>query len=191
MMTTSATSPYKVSMRKKDRLRYLFRRSSRLAPKLFIKIRRDSDWLTSFPIPMSGTSQTKRRAAVSSTMEQLLAHWYAISKQPNSGVNLVEFLAERDNGHVLSLDKVQAAPAELEDSRPQVKDPLEEINVGTVDDPRPLFISALLPRSIRSELCNLLGEFKDCFAWSYHEMPGLDRTLVEHELRIKPGCKPF
>ncbi|KAM1559321.1 hypothetical protein ACFX1Z_002700 [Malus domestica] len=21
-------------------------------------------------------------------------------------------------------------------------------------------------------------------------MPGLDRTLVEHELRIKPGCKP-
>ncbi|KAM0971971.1 hypothetical protein ACFX2A_020157 [Malus domestica] len=22
-------------------------------------------------------------------------------------------------------------------------------------------------------------------------MPGLDRTLVEHELRIKPGCKPF
>ncbi|KAM1695444.1 hypothetical protein ACFXTN_027091 [Malus domestica] len=44
---------------------------------------------------------------------------------------------------------------------------------------------------MKDELRALLMEFKDCFAWSYHEMPGLDRTLVEHELRIKPGCKPF
>ncbi|KAM2991112.1 hypothetical protein FF2_004872 [Malus domestica] len=74
-------------------------------------------------------------------MERLLAHWYTISKQPNSGVNLVEFLTEGDNDPVLSLDKIQAAPAELEDNRPQVKDPLEEINVGTADDPWPLFVS--------------------------------------------------
>ncbi|XP_070667874.1 uncharacterized protein [Malus domestica] len=124
-------------------------------------------------------------------MERLLAHWYTISQQPNSGVNLVEFLAEGNNGPVLSLDKVRAVPAELEDHQPQVKDPLEEINVGTADDPWPLFISALLPQQIKDELRALLTEFKDCFAWSYHEMPGLDRTLVEHELRIKPGCKPF
>ncbi|KAM2078098.1 hypothetical protein COP1_024346 [Malus domestica] len=124
-------------------------------------------------------------------MERLLAHWYTISKQPNSGVNLVEFLAEGNNGPVLSLDKVRAAPAELEDHQPQVKDPLEEINVGTADDPRPLFISALLSQQMKDELRALLTEFKDCFAWSYHEMPGLDRTLVEHELRIKPRCKPF
>ncbi|KAM2763111.1 hypothetical protein PS2_014761 [Malus domestica] len=102
-----------------------------------------------------------------------------------------DFLAEGNNGPVLSLDKVRAAPAELEDHQPQVKDPLEEINVGTADDPRPLFISALLPQQMKDELRALLTEFKDCFAWSYHEMPGLDRTLVEHELRIKPGCKPF
>ncbi|KAM1939582.1 hypothetical protein ACFX13_027409 [Malus domestica] len=102
-----------------------------------------------------------------------------------------DFLAEGDNGPALSLDKIQAAPAELEDNRPQVNDPLEEINVGTADDPRPLFISASLPQPIKAELCALLEEFNDCFAWSYHEMLGLDRTLIEHELRIKPGCKPF
>ncbi|XP_070667555.1 uncharacterized protein [Malus domestica] len=124
-------------------------------------------------------------------MERLLAHWYTISQQPNSGVNLVEFLAEGNNGPVLSLNKVRAAPAELEDHQPQVKDPLEEINVGTADDPRPLFISALLPQQMKDKFRALLIEFKDCFALSYHEMPGLDRTLVEHELRIKPGCKPF
>ncbi|KAM2611620.1 hypothetical protein TB2_031680 [Malus domestica] len=69
-------------------------------------------------IEMSDTDQEKRRAAVSSTMERLLAHWYTISKQPNSSVNLVEFLTERDNGHVLSLDKIQVAPAELKDNQP-------------------------------------------------------------------------
>ncbi|KAM0958525.1 hypothetical protein ACFX2I_023763 [Malus domestica] len=140
---------------------------------------------------MTDIKSEKRRAAVSSTMECLLTHWYAISKHPHSGINLIEFLAEEDNGPVLSLDKVQVAPVELEDSRPQVKDPLEEINVGTADDPRPLFISAFLPHTMKVELRQLLHEFKDCFAWSYHEMPGLDRTLVEHELRIKAGCKPF
>ncbi|KAM2866168.1 hypothetical protein COP2_022251 [Malus domestica] len=71
----------------------------------------------------------RRKATVSSTMERLMAYWYAISKHPHSGINLIEFLAEEDNGPVLSLDKVQAAPAELKDSRPQVKDLLEEINV--------------------------------------------------------------
>ena len=70
----------------------------------------------------------------------------------------------------MSLDKVQAAPVKLEDSRPQVKDPLDEINVGTADDPRPLFISSLLPQPMKTELCKLLKEFKDCFARSYHKM---------------------
>ncbi|KAM1473616.1 hypothetical protein ACFX2I_029727 [Malus domestica] len=124
-------------------------------------------------------------------MERLLAHWYAISKNPHSGFNLIEFLVEEDNGPVLSLDKVQVAPVELEDITSQVKDPLEEINVGTTDDPRPLFISALLPYSMKIELCKLLDEFKDCFALSYHKMPRLDQTLVEHELRIKADYKPF
>ncbi|KAM2246473.1 hypothetical protein ACFXTI_007288 [Malus domestica] len=124
-------------------------------------------------------------------MERLLAHWYAISKHPHSGINLIKFFVEEDNGLVLSLDKVHATPPELEDSRPQVKDPLEEINVKTANDPRPLFINALLPHTMKVELRQLLNEFKDCFAWSYSKIPGLDRTLVEHELRIKTGCKPF
>ncbi|KAI5342932.1 hypothetical protein L3X38_010808 [Prunus dulcis] len=36
----------------------------------------------------------------------------------------------------------------------------------------------------------LLQEFRDCFAWHYHEMPGLDRQLVEHKLPIKEGYLP-
>ena len=36
-----------------------------------------------------------------------------------------------------------------------------------------------------------MKEFKDCFAWDYTEMPGLDREVVEHRLPIKPEFHPF
>jgi hypothetical protein len=31
----------------------------------------------------------------------------------------------------------------------------------------------------------LLKEYSDCFAWDYTEMPGLDRSIVEHRLLLK------
>jgi hypothetical protein len=37
----------------------------------------------------------------------------------------------------------------------------------------------------------LLKENKDCFAWDYSEMPGLDHSIVEHRLPIKPGFKLY
>ena len=58
-------------------------------------------------------------------MERLLAHWHIISKQSHSGINLMEFLAEDDSGPMLYFDNIPAAPADLEDTRPQVKDPLD------------------------------------------------------------------
>ena len=41
---------------------------------------------------------------------------------------------------------------------------------------------------LKDEIIALLHDFKDCFAWHYHEMPGLDRGLMEHKLSIKEGC---
>jgi hypothetical protein len=70
-------------------------------------------------------------------------------------------------------------------------DKLEEIDIGDGDKPRPTFISSNLDSSFREELIKLLKENKDCFAWDYSEMPGLDRFIVEHRLLIKPGFKPY
>jgi hypothetical protein len=70
-------------------------------------------------------------------------------------------------------------------------DKLEEIDIGYGDKPRPTFISANLDSSFREGLIKLLKEYKDCFAWDYSEMPGLDRSIVEHRLPIKPGFKPY
>jgi hypothetical protein len=69
-------------------------------------------------------------------------------------------------------------------------DKLEEINIGDGDKPRPTFISVNLDSSFIKELIKLLNEYKDCFAWDYSEMPGLDRSIVEHRLPIKPGFMP-
>ena len=40
-------------------------------------------------------------------------------------------------------------------------------------------------------MIDLLKEFKDCFAWEYYKMSGLDRSIVEHRLPIKPEYRPF
>jgi hypothetical protein len=70
-------------------------------------------------------------------------------------------------------------------------DKLEEIDIGDGDKTRPTFISANLDSSFREGLIKLLKEYKDCFTWDYSEMPGLDRFIVEHQLPIKPGFKPY
>jgi hypothetical protein len=37
----------------------------------------------------------------------------------------------------------------------------------------------------------LLKEYSDCFAWDYMEMAGLDRSIVENQLPLKKGFRPF
>jgi hypothetical protein len=68
---------------------------------------------------------------------------------------------------------------------------LEEIDIGDGDKARPTFNSANFDSSFRKELTKLLKEYKDCFAWDYSEMPGVDRSIVEHRLPINPGFKPY
>ena len=70
-------------------------------------------------------------------------------------------------------------------------DELEEIDIGPGDRPRPTYVSAKLDPEYKRELIDLLKKFKDCFAWEYYEMPGLDRSIVEHRLPIKPRYRPF
>lgn len=83
------------------------------------------------------------------------------------------------------------APTKMEDDKAKVQDPLEEVNLGTVENPKLVFISKLLLAETRMALIGLLTSYKDYFAWDYTKLFGLDRDLVEHYLPIKPGFKPF
>ena len=70
-------------------------------------------------------------------------------------------------------------------------DELEEIDIGLGDRPRPTYVSAKLDPEYKQELIDLLKQFKDYFSWEYYKMPSLDRSIVEHQLLIKPGYQPF
>jgi hypothetical protein len=70
-------------------------------------------------------------------------------------------------------------------------DELEEVDIGPGDKPRPTFLSKKLDPSLREPMLALLKEYSDCFAWDYTEMPGLDRSIIEHRLPLKKGFWPF
>ena len=76
------------------------------------------------------------------------------------------------------MEDLEQAPSKFEDTQPQVHDPMEEVNLGTVEEPRITYISSLLPSNFKEGIIATLQEFKDFFAWNYDEIPGFDRSLV-------------
>lgn len=82
------------------------------------------------------------------------------------------------------------APQQLEDGGQLTVDELTEINIGTEEDPRPTFVSSSLSPEEKENYREFLMEFRDCFAWSYKEMPGLDTRVATHKLAIDPQYQP-
>lgn len=82
-----------------------------------------------------------------------------------------------------------------------VHEVLSEGNMGNITATMPLDISIKLgivenihigvscsPNEIRV-YTELFKEFRDVFAWSYEEIPGIDPTIVLHEIPTFPGAK--
>jgi len=63
---------------------------------------------------------------------------------------------------------------------------LKELNFGTKEEPRLIYVSSSLMPEEQKEYFDLL-EYKNVFAWSYKEMPGLDQKVTVHRLFIKKG----
>jgi hypothetical protein len=55
---------------------------------------------------------------------------------------------------------------------------------------RSTYISTKIDKEFKAQIAELLKKYKDCFAWDYHEMPGLSLEVVELKLPIKPDKKP-
>jgi len=69
-------------------------------------------------------------------------------------------------------------------------DELKELNLGFVEEPRPVYVSVMLTPKEEEEYFKLLSEYKDVFAWSYKEMPGLDPRVETHHMSIKKVFHP-
>ncbi|KAK4384639.1 Transposon Tf2-12 polyprotein [Sesamum angolense] len=96
---------------------------------------------------------------ISNSVEENIAQTYHIT--------LIE------DGEVEEED-AEDAPVELEEGTKATIDELKEVNLGDIENPRPIYISASLTHGEEITYIALLNEFKDVFAWSYKEMPGLD-----------------
>ncbi|RWR97187.1 hypothetical protein CKAN_02660400 [Cinnamomum micranthum f. kanehirae] len=74
----------------------------------------------------------------------------------------------------------EEAPPLLEDGRQATVDELVEINLGSPEEPKITYVSKLLSDDEMKEYVAYLSKYKDVFAWSYKEMPGLDPKVATH-----------
>ena len=96
-----------------------------------------------------------------------------------------------ENEEEIHVQDLEQTPSKMEDNKLQVHDPMEEVNLDIVEEPRITDIGSLLSTNLKEQIMSLLKEFKDCFTWNYDEKLGLDRGLMEHRLPIRPEFHPF
>ena len=85
----------------------------------------------------------------------------------------------------IQIEELEQVLCKMEDNKPRIHDPMEEVNLSIVEEPRITYISSLLPTNLKEHIISPLQEFKDFFAWNYDEMSGFERGLVEYRLPIK------
>ncbi|XP_015078307.1 uncharacterized protein LOC107022114 [Solanum pennellii] len=80
-------------------------------------------------------------------------------------------------------------PVEEEDAKDAPPE-LEGVKITIDPYPKPTYLSAF--REIDEEVVymNILKEYRDVFAWSYKEMPGLNPRVAVHQLAVKNGSRP-
>ena len=67
---------------------------------------------------------------------------------------------------------------------------IELVNLGMDNEKKEVKIGSSLDPSAKKEIVDLLKEYVDIFAWSYQDMLGLGTEIVEHQLPMRPECKP-
>ena len=73
----------------------------------------------------------------------------------------------------IQMEDLEQAPPKFKDTQPQVHDPMEEVNLNTVEEPRITYISYLLPSDFKERILQhyrnsktaLLGIMTRCQDW--------------------------
>ena len=88
----------------------------------------------------------------------------------------------------LPRDILEAINRESEGSKSNIEE-TKLVNLANEgENEKPVKIGVNFPKDMKLELIALLKEFKEIFAWSYQDMPGLDTEIVMHRIPIKPKC---
>ena len=87
-------------------------------------------------------------------------------------------------------DILEALEKQDEGSKPNTEE-LEIINLAEKgEEPKEVKIGTRFTAEQREAFITLLREFREIFAWSYQDMPGLDTNIVVHKIPLKSECKP-
>lgn len=111
---------------------------------------------------MNERMREQNNTAIKQAMKKVLAYMakqIVIEKQEESA-KISEFMIE-DKGIgfkkiPLKMEDLQAILAKMDDMRAEVQNPLEEVDLATVEHPRPIYISSLLPKELKVEMVELL-----------------------------------
>ena len=63
-------------------------------------------------------------------------------------------------------------------------------NLGTIENPKNVLISSDLTPDEREKMKEILIKRQKVFAWSYEDMPEIDREIVEHKILTYPHVAP-
>ena len=63
------------------------------------------------------------------------------------------------------------------------------LNLGTSENPKEILIASKVTAEEREKLEEVLVRYAKVFAWSYEDMPGVDRSIPEHTIPTYPNMK--
>ena len=78
--------------------------------------------------------------------------------------------------------------SEVNDKKPKE---LEEVNLGTTETPKKVYIGKKISPEIRKSLINVLRKYRHVFAWSYDDLKAYRQDLFQHIIPLKEDAKPF
>ena len=131
---------------------------------------------------MINTSNKEHKKAIEMAINKLVK--YATEKKLMQDTFLAECVNDHENEDQTNNSQETSVLKTIKtDSNSENQDSLVEMNLGTQEEPR---VTEEFAR-----ILEVLKKYKDCFAWSYTELPGFNRKLVEHRLPIKTGFEPY
>ena len=63
-------------------------------------------------------------------------------------------------------------------------------NLGTPENPKEILIASEVTVEEREKLEEVLIRYAKVFAWSYEDMPGVDRSIAQHTIPTYPNMRP-
>lgn len=124
-----------------------------------------------------------------------LGYWYQVMMVTIASPKNIFGPSEKDNEGIRTAEsdetvELTQAPLALEEGGQTMPNELLEINLGTVEELQPIFISGSMFPKEKDLYLEFVKQNRDVFAWTYSKMSGLDPAIAMYRLAIKPDRHP-